>query len=68
MSSDFQTIAALAIVAAAAAWLLVRFFKKDQPTCGHDCGCPSVTIKAKPNRLSIFHLRGLLKKEFLNRR
>jgi hypothetical protein len=50
MSSEIQTIAALVIVAVAATWLVVRFFRKDKSACGHDCGCPSVSIKAKLKR------------------
>ena len=42
MSSAFQTIAALAVVALAAIWLVLRSLaKKRNPGCGGDCGCPS---------------------------
>jgi hypothetical protein len=50
MSPDFQTIAALAIVAAAAAWLLARFLRKNKSPCGRDSDCPSDTLKAKLKR------------------
>jgi hypothetical protein len=50
MPPEIQTIAALVIVAAAATWLVVRFFRKEKNACGHDCGCPSAGIKAKLKR------------------
>ncbi len=50
MPPEIQTIAALAIVAVAATWLIVRFLKRDKSACGHDCGCPSASIKAKLKR------------------
>ena len=47
MSSSFQTIAALAIVAVAVAWLLWRTLsKRNKPGCGGGCGCPASEIKA----------------------
>jgi FeoB-associated Cys-rich membrane protein len=46
MSSSLQTIAALAIVAVTAGWLLWRAFAKRQAGCGGGCGCPSAEIKA----------------------
>lgn len=47
MSSPFQSIAALAIVAVAVMWLLWRVLaKRNQPGCGGDCGCPASEIKA----------------------
>ena len=49
MTAEFQTIAALAIVAAAATWLILRAIaKRKQPGCGGDCGCPASEIKVKP--------------------
>jgi hypothetical protein len=48
MSSDFQTIAALVIVALAATWLIARAVgKRSKPGCGGDCGCPASEIKTK---------------------
>ena len=47
MSSSFQSIAALAIVAIAITWLLWRVLaKRNQPGCGGGCGCPASEIKA----------------------
>ena len=46
MSSSFQTVAALAIVAFAAGWLLWRSLAKRKAGCGGDCGCPASEIKA----------------------
>ena len=46
MSSAFQTIAALAIVAAAAGCLLWRALAKRKAGCGGGCGCPASEIKA----------------------
>ena len=49
MSSDFQTIAALIIVALAVTWLITRAWRKHRaPGCGGDCGCPASEIKTKP--------------------
>ena len=46
MSSDFQTIAALVVVALAAAALIARAVaKRRKPGCGGDCGCPAAEIK-----------------------
>jgi hypothetical protein len=48
MSPAFQTLAALAIVAAAAVWLVMRSFaKRGKPGCGGDCGCPADELKEK---------------------
>ena len=48
MSPAFQTLAALAIVAIAATWLVWRSLaKRKNPGCGGDCGCPSSELKAK---------------------
>jgi len=45
-SSDFQSIAALVIVALAATWLIVRaIVKRRKPGCGGDCGCPTDELK-----------------------
>ena len=48
MSPTFQTIAALAIAAAALGWLIWRSLAKSgKPGCGGGCGCPTTEIKAK---------------------
>ena len=50
MSAQFQTLAALGIVALAATWLIARALaKRKNPGCGGDCGCPSSELKAKVN-------------------
>lgn len=51
MSSDWQTIVALLIVAMAAV-LLVRsaIRKRKNPGCGGDCACPTDQFKAKLKR------------------
>ncbi|OYV00210.1 MAG: hypothetical protein CFE26_24335, partial [Verrucomicrobiales bacterium VVV1] len=42
MSPAVQSFIALALVALAATWLVLRAFaKKKHPGCGGDCGCPS---------------------------
>ena len=51
MSPALQTIIALAIVALAATWLVLRALaKKKNPGCGGDCGCPTSDLKAKLKR------------------
>jgi hypothetical protein len=46
MSSEFQTIAALVIVALAATWLTTRALgKRSKPGCGVECKCPSRELK-----------------------
>ena len=51
MSADFQTIAALVVVAIAVTWLIVRAVaKRRNPGCGGDCGCEAVELKAKLKR------------------
>ena len=46
MSSDFQTIAALVVVAIAAGWLIARgVAKRRNPGCGGECGCPTEKLK-----------------------
>jgi hypothetical protein len=46
MSSDFQTIAALVVVALTATWLIARTVaKRRKPGCGGDCGCPTRELK-----------------------
>jgi hypothetical protein len=51
MSPTLQTIIALAIAAAAAAWLTVRALsRRRRGGCGGDCGCPSSDLKEKLGR------------------
>lgn len=46
MSADFQTIAALVVVALAATWLIGRAVRpRTKPGCGGDCGCPTGKLK-----------------------
>ena len=52
MSADFQTIAALVVVALTAAWLLVRVVgKRRNPGCGSDCGAVSREMKQLQSKL-----------------
>jgi len=51
MNSLAQTIIALAIVAIAATWLIVRAVRKrSKPGCGGDCGCAAEDLRAKALR------------------
>jgi len=46
MSPEFQTIAALGIVALAASWLILRTFaRRKSPGCGGECACPAEKLK-----------------------
>jgi hypothetical protein len=46
MTSSFQTIAALVVVAVVATWLVARALaKRKNPGCGGDCGCPTDKLK-----------------------
>lgn len=46
MTPAIQTLAALAIVALAAIWLVRRSLaKKKNAGCGGDCGCPASDVK-----------------------
>ncbi len=46
MSSKFQSIAALAVVALAVIWLIVRAVRlRQKPGCGGGCGCPTEKLK-----------------------
>ncbi|WP_414662424.1 FeoB-associated Cys-rich membrane protein [Horticoccus sp. 23ND18S-11] len=46
MSSDFQTIAALAVVAVTAVWMITRAVaKRRNPGCGGGCACPTRELK-----------------------
>ncbi len=48
MSPALQSIVALAVVAIAATWLVLRSLaKKKGSGCGGDCGCPTDELKAK---------------------
>ncbi len=53
MSSSFQTVIALAIVALAATWLVVSMLRKrKQPGCGSEgCGAISPEIKKLQTKL-----------------
>ncbi len=52
MSPEFQTIAALALVALAATWLILRAnAKRKHPGCGSDCGAVSPELKRLQARL-----------------
>jgi hypothetical protein len=52
MSPQFQTIAALAVVAVAAAWLVLRrLAKRRNPGCGDECGAVSPELKKLQARL-----------------
>jgi FeoB-associated Cys-rich membrane protein len=52
MSPPVQTLLALAVVAVAATWLLLRAFaKKKNPGCGSDCGAVSPEMKKLQARL-----------------
>jgi hypothetical protein len=51
MTAEIQTLIALALVAVAATWLVLRALaKKKNPGCGGDCGCPTDELKAKLKR------------------
>jgi len=51
MPPEVQTVAALAVVALAAGWLVLRALaKRRQPGCGSDCGCPADELKEKLKR------------------
>lgn len=48
MSPALQSIVALAVVALAATWLVLRSLaKKKNPGCGGDCACPANDLKSK---------------------
>jgi hypothetical protein len=48
MSEQFQTIAALIVVAVAVTWLVARAIaKRKNPGCGGDCGCPTSDLKSR---------------------
>jgi hypothetical protein len=54
MRPEFQTIAALAIVAITMVLLMRPLFKKNKAGgCGGGCGCPSATIKTKLKQSSL---------------
>jgi FeoB-associated Cys-rich membrane protein len=51
MNAEIQTLAALALVAIAATWLVLRgMAKKKSPGCGGDCGCASQKIPSPSRR------------------
>jgi hypothetical protein len=46
MTAEIQTLIALALVAVAATWLVLRALaKRKAPGCGGDCGCPHQELK-----------------------
>ncbi|MGH7956628.1 MAG: hypothetical protein ACREH8_06420 [Opitutaceae bacterium] len=46
MTADFQTIAALVVVAITATWMVARAIAKGRkPGCGGDCACPTQELK-----------------------
>jgi hypothetical protein len=46
MSAEFQTIAALVVVALTATLLIARALsKRRKPGCGGDCACPTQDLK-----------------------
>jgi hypothetical protein len=48
MTAEIQTIIALALVAFAATWLVLRAIaKRKSPGCGGDCGCAASELKTK---------------------
>lgn len=52
MTKDFQTIAALTVVALAAAYLIARALRKRKsPGCGTDCGAISPEIRDLKSRM-----------------
>ncbi len=52
MTPEFQTIAALIVVALAASYLIVRALRKRRnPGCGSDCGAISPEIRKLQARL-----------------
>jgi hypothetical protein len=52
MSPEFQTVAALIVVALAAAYLFSRAFRKRKnPGCGTDCGAISPQMRKLQARL-----------------
>ncbi|MSU48463.1 MAG: FeoB-associated Cys-rich membrane protein [Opitutus sp.] len=51
MSPEFQTIAALVVVALAAIGLIVRaMVKRRHPECGGGCGCAANDVRSKMKR------------------
>jgi hypothetical protein len=51
MSPEAQTVVALALVALATGWLVLRALaKRRRPGCGSDCGCPTDELKEKLKR------------------
>ena len=51
MKPELQTLAALALVGAAAIWLALRALgRRRKPGCGGDCGCPADEFKTKLKR------------------
>jgi len=52
MTNDFQTIAALVVVAITAAWMIARALsKRRKPGCGGGCACPSQDQARRTGRI-----------------
>jgi hypothetical protein len=52
MKADFQSIAALVVVALTVTWFIVRAVaKRRNPGCGDDCGAVSPQVRALQARL-----------------
>jgi hypothetical protein len=52
MSSDFQAVAALVIVAFTAGWFVRRaLLKRKNPNCGSDCGAVSPAMRKLQGKL-----------------
>ena len=48
MSPQIQTVSALALAAAAVAWLVLRSVsRRRRGGCGGECACPSTELKEK---------------------
>jgi hypothetical protein len=46
MPADFQTIAALVVVAVTATWMIARAVsRRRKPGCGGECSCPTQELK-----------------------
>jgi hypothetical protein len=56
MTTDFQTIAALVVVAITATWMIARSMSKGRkPSCG---GCPSQGVGTKRKNWKIVETQG----------
>jgi hypothetical protein len=51
MSAEYQTIAALLVVAAVVTWFVARAVaRRRKPGCSSDCGCAGSDLKTKLKR------------------